>query len=228
MSQQSDPQRPRRSRRELALNVGAVAGAVCIVAALASMLFGITPLVFRSGSMAPDMPTGSLALARSAAASDIHVGDVVSVDNQAGTRITHRVVGVDLSGEQAVLTLKGDANPSPDPMPYVVSRADRVLVSIPLLGYVAAWLSSKTAVFLGGLLAGALLMLAFGPLRRPAGAGDDGAATDPSPDTASPVPAVRPDAAADPDLLVSAAPETNPSIQAADSSPAQHQEKIHV
>ncbi|MGB3708271.1 signal peptidase I [Gordonia sp. (in: high G+C Gram-positive bacteria)] len=157
-----------RSRRELALNVGAVAGLICIVIAVASMLFGIKPLVFRSGSMSPDIPTGSLAIADTVPASDIRVGDVVSVDNEAGTRITHRVVAVEQFGADRVsLTLKGDANRAADPTPYVVAEADRVITSVPFVGYVAAWLSSKTAIFLGGILAGALLMLAFGPIRRP-------------------------------------------------------------
>ncbi|NLG47963.1 MAG: signal peptidase I, partial [Gordonia sp.] len=76
MSQQ-EVQPQRRSRRELALNVGAVLGLMCIVAAIASMLFGITPLVFRSGSMSPEIPTGSLAIARTVDAQDLRVGDVV-------------------------------------------------------------------------------------------------------------------------------------------------------
>lgn len=163
-----DVQPAQRSRRELALNVGAVAGLICIVIAIASMAFGIKPLVFRSGSMSPDIPTGSLAIADTVSAADIRIGDVVSVTNDAGTRITHRVVAAEpLGNDQVSLTLKGDANRVSDPTPYVVGEADRVITSVPFLGYAAAWLSSKTAIFLGGILAGALLMLAFGPMRRP-------------------------------------------------------------
>ncbi|QRY62024.1 signal peptidase I [Gordonia sp. PDNC005] len=168
MSQHTDDNPKPRSSRELALNVGAVLGLVCIVVAIASMLFGITPLVFRSGSMSPDIPTGSLALARTVDATDLRVGDVVSVDNEVGTRITHRVVDIENAGGGSVsLTLKGDANRVPDPSPYQVTEADRVIGSVPVLGYAAAWLSSKTAIFIGGVVAGVLLMLAFGPIRRP-------------------------------------------------------------
>lgn len=167
MSQQTKTP-TQRSRRELALNVGAVAGLICIVIAVGSMLFGIKPLVFRSGSMSPEISTGSLALARTVPADSIRVGDVVSVDNEVGTRITHRVVAVAPFGDGKLsLTLKGDANRVPDRSPYIVSEADRVIGSVPLLGYLAAWLSSKTAIFLGGIVAGALLMLAFGPIRKP-------------------------------------------------------------
>lgn len=155
------------NRREVALNVGALLGLVCILVAAVSIAFGITPLVFRSGSMAPEIPTGSLAFARTVDASAISIGDVVSVENQSGTRISHRVVAATRTGGGAVaLTLKGDANRSADPSPYVVTKADRVVGHIPVLGYIAAWFSSKSAIFLGGLAAGALLMLAFGPIRR--------------------------------------------------------------
>lgn len=153
-----------RRLRELALNVGAVIGVLCIVLALASALFGVTPLVFRSGSMSPDIPTGSLALARSVPAQELEVGDVVSVVNEQGVRVTHRAV--DLApvpgGSAVVATLKGDANSVPDVSPYVIEEADRVMVHAPGLGYAVSWITSPVAIFLGGMLAGALMMVAFG------------------------------------------------------------------
>ncbi|MGX1858004.1 signal peptidase I [Dietzia sp. NPDC055340] len=161
----------RRHRvRELILNVGAVVGLVCIGIAAASMLLGVTPLVFRSGSMSPEIPTGSLALARSVPASEISVGDVVSVDNQQGVRITHRVV--DLAPAPAdhgvVATLQGDANPVADVSPYVFGQADRVFFHAPGLGYAVSWLTSPVAIFLGGALVGAVVVLAagYGPAPR--------------------------------------------------------------
>ncbi len=152
---------------EIALNVGAVAGVVCIVVALASLIFGLTPLILRSGSMAPAIQTGALAIAKTVPASEIAVGDVVSAENLLGTSITHRVVQVQhTAGGSTQLVLKGDANNQADPSPYVVSEAKLVLFHVPVLGYVVAWLSSTVAIFLGGVLAGSLLMLAFGPMRR--------------------------------------------------------------
>lgn len=157
----------RRSRRELALNVGAIAGTICIVATVLSLMFGVKPLVFRSGSMSPAISTGSLALAHRVSVDEVKVGDVVSVTNPQGTRITHRVFRIQHSGGQTLLTLKGDANAQPDLLPYPVTKVDRVFAHVGFLGYLVAWLSSGIAIFLGGLLAGALLMLAFGPIRRP-------------------------------------------------------------
>ncbi|PTR28722.1 signal peptidase [Rhodococcus sp. OK519] len=154
----------RRSRgREIALNVGAVAGLICVLAATGSLLFGIKPLIFRSGSMSPDIPTGALALSKTTPASDLKVGDVVSVSTEQGIRITHRVDEIASSeGSTSVLILKGDANQDADVTPYTVTEADRVFFSVPALGYVVSWLSSPVAIFLGGVLVGGVLVLAFG------------------------------------------------------------------
>ncbi|WP_254922985.1 signal peptidase I [Rhodococcus sp. OK302] len=149
--------------KEIALNVAAVAGLICIIATLASLLFGIKPLVFRSGSMEPEISTGALALAKTVPATELAVGDVISVDNDQGVRITHRVVELEPAGANTVLaTLKGDANNVADQMPYTITEADRVFFSVGGLGYVVAWLSSPLAIFLGGGLVGAVLVIAFG------------------------------------------------------------------
>jgi len=163
-----------RSRRELALNVGAIAGTICIVATVLSLIFGVKPLVFRSGSMSPAISTGSLALSHSVPADKVKVGDVVSVMNPQGTRITHRVFRIQHLDGQTLLTLKGDANAQPDLLPYPVTKVDRVFAHVGFLGYLVAWLSSGVAIFVGGVLAGALLMPAFGPMRRPGDRRSDG------------------------------------------------------
>ncbi|MCJ0891373.1 signal peptidase I [Rhodococcus sp. ARC_M5] len=161
-----DGPRPSRLLREFALTIGALAGLVCVAAAVGALLFGFTPLVFRSGSMAPEIETGALALSRTVPAEDIRVGDVVNVTNAAGDRITHRVVAVNEVAGTAALTLKGDANAEPDLETYVVTEADRVLVSAPKLGYVVTWLSGPVAAFAGGVLVGVLLMVAWRPRDR--------------------------------------------------------------
>ncbi|WP_241665686.1 signal peptidase I [Prescottella subtropica] len=166
--------------RETALTVGAIAGLICIAATVAGLLFHIKPLIFQSGSMAPEITTGSLAFSRTVPVGNLSIGDVVSVENAYGTRITHRVYGIQPAGDgTATVVLKGDANNAPDVEPYAITEADRVFWSVPGLGYVAAWLSSSTAVFLGGVFAGVLLML----VAKPSGhRGDDRPNTDPDND----------------------------------------------
>lgn len=162
-NERPDGSTTRNVGREVALNVGATLGLLCIVAALASLFFGVKPLVFRSGSMSPAIHTGALALSKTVPADELAVGDIVSVVNNQGTRITHRVAALEPSNGGVVLvTLKGDANKQPDLAPYPVTEADRVFFHVNGLGYVAAWLSSPLAIFLGGGLVGALIVLAFG------------------------------------------------------------------
>jgi signal peptidase I len=156
-----------RRSREVALTTAAVAGALCLVLLLAGLVLGVRPLVFRSGSMAPAIDTGALALARTVPASEVHRGDVVSVRDAAGTRLTHRVVSVAAQGEQRRLTLKGDANAHPDAEAYTVTEAQRVFLDVPRLGYVVGWLTGPIGLFLLGLYAALLLSVVF--RRRPPG-----------------------------------------------------------
>lgn len=164
----SDPRPTRRGRwgrrvRETLLTVGAVLGVLCLGWAIAMSVFGITPLVFSSGSMAPEIATGDLAFARSVPADDLRRGDVVSVAGESGIRVTHRIVAVERVGNRADLTLQGDGNASPDSGAYVVTEADRVFTHVPKAGYVVSAIASPTGVFVGGLLVAVALFAAFGP-----------------------------------------------------------------
>ncbi|MCZ4080476.1 signal peptidase I [Rhodococcus sp. H36-A4] len=155
---------PKNVLREVLLTVGAVCGLLCIGSALAAAIFGITPLVFRSGSMSPEIDTGALAFAKSTPATELEVADVVSVTNASGERVTHRIETIEVvTGNSATLVLRGDANADVDSEPYVVSEADRILFSVNRLGYVVTWLSGPVAVFGGGVLVGVLLMVAWRP-----------------------------------------------------------------
>ena len=118
----------------MALTVGAVVGTLCLVFTLLSATVGVRPLVFTSGSMAPAIETGDLAVTRPVELARLAPGDVVSVIDARGVRITHRVVEVDAA--RNLLRLKGDANQTADPLPYATDRADLVLFSVPAGGYV--------------------------------------------------------------------------------------------
>lgn len=162
-----DRRPPAHLLREILLNLGAGLGVLCLLAAIASIGFGIRPLVFRSGSMGPRIATGALGLARTVPAAELAVGDVVSVVDERGVRVTHRIQSVRYEGATTTLTLRGDANPTADPAPYVVAEADRLFWSVNYVGYAVSALSTPLGTFGAGLLAGALLMYAFG--RRSSG-----------------------------------------------------------
>ncbi|MGB3167852.1 MAG: signal peptidase I, partial [Rhodococcus sp. (in: high G+C Gram-positive bacteria)] len=156
--------RRRKLAREIALTGGALAGLLCVLIALAAIIFGITPLVFRSGSMSPAIETGALAISKETPATEVAVGDIVNVTNASGDGITHRVVDIGAVGTDSVqLILQGDANTEADAETYIVDEVGRVVVSVPKLGYAVTWLSGPVAVFLGGVFVGVLIMIAWRP-----------------------------------------------------------------
>lgn len=189
----TERQQPRRSVASIVgdtlLNLAAVGGVVCIVLVILATCFNITLIMFKTGSMSPTIPTGSLALVREIPASDIAVGDVVTVDRAGQLPVTHRVTsvsgGVDTAGPQRTITMQGDANRSEDPEPYTVSTVRLVLASVPGLAYLVVWLSNPWV--LGGLTlsCSALVMWAFWPRsdrkRPPGGEGGAGGGGRPAP-----------------------------------------------
>lgn len=160
----------RRGAREVFLTFGALLGVLCLIATVAAFAFGVKPLVFRSGSMSPAIQTGDLAVSRTVDASGLERGDIVSVVNSEGNRVTHRVVNIARQGAARQLTLKGDANGRPDEEVYTVTRAEKVLVDIPKAGYVVNAASSTGGVFVLGVFVAAMVTLIF---RRPGGGGPD-------------------------------------------------------
>ena len=153
---------------DLLLTVGAIAGVLCVLVAVAAYAFQVHLVVFRTGSMSPAIETGALAVSRTVPASDLAVGDVVTVHSATGQRITHRIQQVTQVDDGARLVLRGDANSVDDAQPYDVTEADRVIASVPQAGYVVAWLSGPIGIFGGGLLVGLTLLIAFGRGTAPA------------------------------------------------------------
>ncbi|MBN9605618.1 MAG: signal peptidase I [Actinomycetales bacterium] len=160
----------RRARRrirevvgDLLLWVAAAGGVVCIASVIAALGFHLTLILFKTGSMEPTIPTGSVALVHQVPASEVRVGDIVTVDRPGALPVTHRVVSVEGSGPTRVLTLRGDANPVDDPAPYVVDSVRVVRAWIPGGAQVVAAFSNP--VVLGALTVGAtaLVTWAFWP-----------------------------------------------------------------
>ena len=163
--------------RTILLDLAAAAGAVCIALVVLALVFHVTLIMFRTGSMSPQIPAGSLALVHQIEATDARVDDVVTVDRPGELPVTHRVVAVTAAaGGAATLTLKGDANPAPDPSPYTVQHVRRVIWSAPGLARVVAWFGRP--LVMGTLTVGvaALVTWVLWP-QRPTGTADDPAAT---------------------------------------------------
>ncbi|MCI1019287.1 signal peptidase I [Microbacterium sp. C5A9] len=171
-SAQAPAPAPRRRRRgvgralaDVALWIAAVAGVACMVLVILALTANITLIMFRTGSMSPTIPAGSVAVVQRVPASDIRVGDVVTVDRAGDLPVTHRVTSVAAGADEAerIITMRGDANADDDPFPYPVSSVRVVLFSVPGIATVIAGLGDP--LVLGGLTVGAtvLVVWAFWP-----------------------------------------------------------------
>ena len=158
---------------EVLLWIVALAGLICIVLVILAFTAHITLIMFRTGSMAPTIPTGSVAIVQQIPASHVHVGDVVTVDRPGELPVTHRVRGVapGSNSAQRLLTLRGDANAQDDIAPYPVSTVRIVRFAIP--GMAPVIVAFGNPLVLGGLTLGAtaLVVWAFWPRKRRTGAG---------------------------------------------------------
>jgi len=172
----TDGRRARGMLGEILLWVAAVAGLVCIVLVVLAFTAHITLIMFRTGSMAPTIPTGSVAIVQQIPASQVQVGDVVTVDRPDELPVTHRVRAVADGSAPAerLLTLRGDANAQDDVKPYPVSTVRIVRFAIP--GLAPVIVAFGNPFVLGGITIGvaALVIWAFWPRgRRPRGRGGD-------------------------------------------------------
>ncbi|MGC4851514.1 signal peptidase I [Micromonospora sp. DT15] len=172
---------------DLVLTVLAVGGTACVVLVPLAFFFDISLILFKTGSMSPTIPAGSLAVVREIPASEVHVGDVVTVDRTPLPPITHRVVDIaNGGGPTRLLTLRGDANQSNDAAPYAVSHVRLVQWSVPRLGYAVRAVSNVFATSLITVGAAAIVTWAFWPRGGEPGAGRQRAWRRRRPDSAVP------------------------------------------
>jgi len=155
-----------RPSRSTPITIAALLGLLCISATVVVAIFDLTPIVVRSDSMAPAINRGDLVIARAATAGDVAVGDVISVKDRAGVRVTHRVETVDSYGSSIQFTLKGDANAVPDAQVYNETSLDKAIWTVPKLGYPLRVAVGPVGIFVGGLLVAAFAYVVSAPWRR--------------------------------------------------------------
>ncbi|WP_187977770.1 signal peptidase I [Mycetocola sp. JXN-3] len=151
----------------LLLNLAAVAGSICIVLVILAFVFHTSLIMFKTGSMAPTIPTGSVALVREIPATEVRVGDVLTVDRIGQLPITHRVTSVSdgPTANERVITMRGDANASEDPAPYTITSGRIVLGSVPHLATVIVWFGNPWVLGSLTIALSGLVTWAFWPRR---------------------------------------------------------------
>lgn len=164
----SSPTRRRGIGRMLAdvlLWMAAIAGVVCMVLVVLALTANITLIMFRTGSMSPTIPAGSVAVVKEVPASEVEVGDVVTVDRAGDLPVTHRVTSITSGASDAerVITMRGDANAGDDPYPYTVRTVRVVLFSVPGLASVIVAMGNPYVLGALTIAATTLVVWAFWP-----------------------------------------------------------------
>lgn len=149
---------------ELLLWLAAIGGALCIVLVILAQVFSISLIMFKTGSMSPTIPAGSVALVREIPAGEVVIGDVVTVDRPGDLPVTHRVTAIEPgSNGQWSISMKGDANERPDPLPYEVGKVRQTLGHVPGLAPVIVAMGSPWVLGCLTLGAATLVTWAFWP-----------------------------------------------------------------
>lgn len=127
-------------------------------------LFGYQLLTVHSGSMEPEIKTGSVILVEEVEDPTVlQVGDVITFYQSIDRLVTHRIVEVVQSGEEILYRTKGDRNPDPD---LTLVLADNVMakytgVTVPNLGYVSQYVNTQVGLILLLIVPGISLLFSF-------------------------------------------------------------------
>ena len=142
------------------LALGLIAISAALAVAVVPRFLGYGTVAISGGSMEQSIPTGSLIIARWLPDEQVRVGQVIVAKEPGRAAIAHRVVSLQKDGGNVLVQTKGDANPTPDPRPYVLPP--RVLTPehvIPYLGYLVLFVKTPLGLtFLVTLPATALCL----------------------------------------------------------------------
>lgn len=123
--------------------------------------WGTAFFVIASGSMEPDIPTGSIVFVISVPPDKISVGDVITFFTEYKSEVvTHRVVNVSNDGEKCIITTRGAAN-NIDDLPFNYDRViGRVSFTIPGSSFLIRLLGNVNYVAIAIISVGVILIIA--------------------------------------------------------------------
>jgi signal peptidase len=106
--------------------------------------YGISPIL--SGSMRPYAEPGDAFITIKRPASELKIGDIVTLHSEASMVLyAHRITEIAPFNGLIRIVTKGDANPTPEADPYLVSPNSQVpvtLFSVPKIGHVLVYMTS--------------------------------------------------------------------------------------
>jgi len=148
------------------MRVTAQAAALVVVGALLAMTLpafaGFHTVTVMSGSMGSALRVGSVAVTQPIEAADVHEGDIVAFSASERTApVLHRVVAITVDEDgHRIATTRGDANDASDQHPLILDGdGERVVYSVPWVGYLLVFVQSGTGRVLLLISIGALFVL---------------------------------------------------------------------
>lgn len=117
---------------------------------LSQQVGGIRAFVVQSASMEPTISTGSLILTKYIAPQEIKQKDIITFIRPDKNRefITHRVTKISQNDSLIILQTKGDNNKAADEWKLAGGGViGKVVYTIPLLGYLFAFIQTKVGIF---------------------------------------------------------------------------------
>ena len=113
---------------------------IVLMLLLVSGALGIKPYVIISGSMRPILDVGDIVFIGKTDFNEVHVSDIIAYYD--GKQIiVHRVVDIEVDGQEIALKLKGDANEDADPISVTENLfLGKVVFKIPKIGLIPIYL----------------------------------------------------------------------------------------
>jgi signal peptidase len=109
-------------------------------------LLGFQPSIIASGSMRPTLDVGDIAITVQTHPENIKVGDIIQYWREGEQAPTiHRVIEITNAGGITYITTKGDANTAPDEPIMATKTLNKVILTIPKLGWISIYLKTAAA-----------------------------------------------------------------------------------
>ncbi|CBH20687.1 type I signal peptidase [Acetoanaerobium sticklandii] len=125
-------------------------------------IMGYRLYVVQSGSMEPDIHTGSLVISKRVSPENLAIGDVVTFKSKddSTTLVTHRIEQISKENGELSFITKGDANDVIDLEPVKPENIiARVQYDIPYLGYMTDFIKTKQGMLLVVIIPALALLL---------------------------------------------------------------------
>jgi len=136
---------------------------VALATVVVPRLMGASPYTVLTGSMRPTWEPGTLVIVDPVDPAAVEVGDVITFQLEPGVPdvVTHRVVGINVTGDDRSFVTQGDANGSPDAEPVLPEQVrGRVAYAVPWMGHVNSAINSDTRSDL--VVLGAVVLIGYG------------------------------------------------------------------